>query len=148
MSELLAAAAVIAPFVSTAAISFAGAVADSARDRLADSAVERGRRLLGAALHRGSEEPPLTADDTEAVAAIEGLPLREREMLESAIGRWLADGGDLSAGSLVHSIGTVHSEYRSGDRIQATTHGPNSPAIGTVHTATFNFPGGPDGGTA
>lgn len=148
MSELLAAAAVIAPFVSAAATSFAGAVVDSARQALADSAVERGRRLLGAVLHRGSEDPPLTGDDADAATAIEGLPLREREMLESAIGRWLADGGDLSAGSLVHSIGVVHSEHRAGDRIQVTTHGPNSPAIGTVHTATFTFNGGPDGGTA
>ncbi|MBT2380777.1 hypothetical protein AMK21_30945 [Streptomyces sp. CB00316] len=147
MSELLAAAAVIAPFVSTAATSFAGAVVDAARDRLADSAVERGRRLLGAVLHRGSGDPPLTGEDAAAATAIEELPPREREILESAIGDWLTDGDDLSARSLTHSIRTVHSEYRAGDRTYVASYGENSPAIGHLGSATFHFHRGPDGGT-
>ncbi|MEU0161635.1 hypothetical protein ABZ154_23060 [Streptomyces sp. NPDC006261] len=148
MSELLAATAVIAPFVSAAATSLAGAVVDSARDRIADSAVERGRRLLGVVLHRGSGDPPLTGQDAAAATAIEELPRREREILESAIGEWLADGGDLSTRSLAHSIRTVHSEYRAGDRTYVASYGDSSPAIGHLGTATFHFNRGPDGGTA
>ncbi|MEV4874827.1 hypothetical protein [Streptomyces cyaneofuscatus] len=147
MSELLAAAAVITPFVSAAATSLAGAVVDSARDRIADSAVERGRRLLGTVLHRGSGDPPLTGQDAAAATAIEELPPREREILESAVGEWLAGGGDLSARSLTHSIRAVHSEYRAGDRTYVASYGENSPAIGHVGTATFHFNRGPDGGT-
>lgn len=148
MSELLAAAAVIAPFVSAAATSFAGAVIDSARDRIADSAVERGRVLLGAVLSRETGDPPLTERDDEATTAIARLQPREREILESAIGQWLAEGDDLSARSLSHSIRAVHSAYRAGDRTYVASHGDNSPAIGHLGSATFHFHRGPDGGTA
>ncbi|MFE3722586.1 hypothetical protein [Streptomyces cyaneofuscatus] len=148
MSELLAAAAVIAPFVSAAATSFAGAVVDAARDRIADSAVERGRVLLGAVLSRGTGDPPLTEQDDEAATAIARLQPQEREILESAIGQWLADGDDLSARSLTHSIRSVHSAYRAGDRTYVASYGDNSPAIGQVGSATFHFNRGPDGGTA
>ncbi|MFF2363819.1 hypothetical protein ACFVU0_14035 [Streptomyces sp. NPDC058122] len=135
MSELLAAAAVIAPFVSTAAASMAGALVDSAQTRLADGAVERGRQLLGRALHRGADELP-TEQDSDAVRAIEALSPDEREVLERVIGRWLSDGDDLSARSLESRIIAA---LPAGDQFHVATYGNNSPAIAKVATATFNF---------
>lgn len=144
MSELLTAAAVIAPFVSTAATSFAGAVVESAQTRLADSAVERGRVLLGRVLRRDAEDPPETEQDAAATTAIEGLSGEDREVLEGAIGEWLADGDDLSAESLRTHIRLAHRTYRSADRIQVTSHGDGSPAIGKLDTANFYFNPKPD----
>ncbi|MEI7032812.1 hypothetical protein [Streptomyces pratensis] len=146
MSELLAAAAVIAPFVSTAATSLAEAVVVQARDRLAGSAVERGRVLLGAVLDRGVDEPPRSESGAAAATAIEELPPTEREILEGAIGEWAAADDDLRAESLSRSIRAAHSGYQAGDRLYVTSYGPNSPAIGKVDKATFHFNRGPDGG--
>ncbi|MFJ5776302.1 hypothetical protein [Streptomyces sp. NPDC093094] len=143
MSDLLAAAAVIAPFVSSAAASLAGALVDSARTRLADSAVERGRQLLDKALHRGDDDPPPTGEDSEAVRAIEALSPADREVLESAIGRWLSDGGELSARSLEHRIVAARS---AGDRFHVSSHGDGSPAIGRLDSANFYFNARPDTG--
>jgi hypothetical protein len=139
MSELLTAAAFIAPFISTAATSFAGAVAQSAQTAVADSAVERGRVLLGRVLRRGADDPVPTEDDTAAATAIEELAPDDREILETAVGEWLADGDGLSADSLRRRIRVAHQEYHAGDRINVTTHGDGSPAIGKLDTATFNY---------
>ncbi|NWF30259.1 hypothetical protein HW130_29060 [Streptomyces sp. PKU-EA00015] len=146
MSELLTAAAVIVPFVSSAATSFAGAVVDSAQSRLADSAVERGRVLLGRVLHRGADDPPRTEQDAVAAATIEELSPDDREILEGAIGEWMTDGDDLSARSLRTQIEIAHREYHAGDRIQVTSHGDGSPAIGKLDTANFYFNPRPDQG--
>ncbi|MEW1629110.1 hypothetical protein [Streptomyces sp. NPDC089173] len=148
MSELLAAAAVIAPFVSTAAASMAGAVVDSARDRLADSAVEGGRRLLGAVLRRHDDDLDRAEEDVDAVSAIEQLSDQQRHILENAIGVWLAAGGELDARSLSRSIEDADRAHRAGDLTHVTSYGPNSPAIGRIDTATFTFhrdPGGEAG---
>ncbi|MEV6962196.1 hypothetical protein AB0M97_23995 [Streptomyces sp. NPDC051207] len=148
MSELLTAAAVIAPFVSTAATSFAGAVVQSAQTRLADSAVERGRVLLGRVLRRNEDDPPETEQDTAAAAAIARLSAQEREILEAAIGTWLTSGDDLSAQSLRRQIELAHRTTHSADRIEVTSHGDGSPAIGKLESATFYFnprPGRGDG---
>lgn len=136
MSELMTAAAVIAPFISTAATSFAGAVVQSAQTALADNAVERGRVLLGRVLRRDADDPPETGQDAAAATAIEELPPDEREMLETAVGEWLADGNDLSAESLHRHIRIAH---HAGDRIDVRTYGDGSPAIGRLDTATFNY---------
>ncbi|MEU0083332.1 hypothetical protein [Streptomyces sp. NPDC006274] len=146
MSELLTAAAVIAPFISTAAMSFAGAVAQSAQTAVADSAVERGRVLLGRVLRRGPDDPPPTEDDAAAAAAVEELAPDDREILETAVGEWLADGDDLSADSLRAHIRVAHQEYHAGDRINVTTYGDGSPAIGKLDTATFNYNPRPEQG--
>ncbi|MFD3972653.1 hypothetical protein [Streptomyces cyaneofuscatus] len=148
MSDLLAAAAVIAPFVSTAAAAMAGAVVDSARDRLADSAVEGGRRLLGAALRRHDDDLDRSEEDVDAVSAIEQLSQEQRQILENAIGTWLADGGELDAPSLSHSISAADRAYRAGDLTHVTSYGNNSPAIGRIESATFTFHREPGGGEA
>ncbi|MFI5901538.1 hypothetical protein [Streptomyces cyaneofuscatus] len=148
MSDLLAAAAVIAPFVSTAAASMAGAVIDSARDRLADSAVEGGRRLLGAALRLHDDDLDRSEENVDAVSAIEQLSQEQRQILENAIGTWLADGGELDAPSLSHSIRAADRAHRAGDLTHVTSYGNNSPAIGRIESATFTFhrePGGEAG---
>ncbi|MGN9790290.1 hypothetical protein ACWGH4_15210 [Streptomyces sp. NPDC054847] len=139
MSELLTAAAVIAPFVSTAATSFAGAVVDSAQTRLADSAVERGRVLLGRVLRRNPDDPPETEEDTVAATAIEQLSADDRQVLEEAIGTWLTTGKDLSAESLRSHIELARRTTHSADRIEVTSHGDGSPAIGKLETANFYF---------
>ena len=139
MSELMTAAAVIAPFISTAATSFAGAVVQSAQTAVADSAVERGRVLLGRVLRRGADDPPETEQDAAAATVIEELSPGDREILETAVGEWLADGDDLSAASLRTHIRIAHQEYHAGDRINVTTYGDGSPAIGKLDAATFNY---------
>jgi hypothetical protein len=139
MSELLTAAAVIAPFVSTAATSFAGAVVQSAQSRLADGAVERGRVLLGRVLRRNPDDPPCTEQDAAAATAVEQLSAEDRQILEAAIGTWLTTGNDLSAESLRSHIELAHRTTRSADRIEVTTHGDGSPAIGKMETANFYF---------
>jgi hypothetical protein len=135
----MTAAAVIAPFISTAATSFAGAVVQSAQTAVADSAVERGRVLLGRVLRRGADDPPPTEQDTEAATAIEELSADDREILETAVGEWLADRADLTSDALHRRIRTAHQEYHAGDRINVTTYGDGSPAIGRLDTATFNY---------
>ncbi|MEW2259783.1 hypothetical protein [Streptomyces sp. NPDC047869] len=134
MSDLLATAAVIAPFVSAAAASMADALVDSAQTRLADGAVERGRQLLDRALHRGADEQP-TEQDSDAVRAIEALSSDEREVLERVIGRWLSDGDDLSARSLERRIIQARP---AGNQFHVASYGNNSPAIGEVGTFNFN----------
>ncbi|MFF0201328.1 hypothetical protein [Streptomyces sp. NPDC005017] len=150
MSELLTAAAVIAPFVSAAATSMAGALVDSARTRLADSAVERGRQLLDRALRRtdddaapteGESDAALSEGDSDAVRAIEALSPADREVLETAIGRWLSDSGDLSARSLEREIIAARP---AGDQFHVSSHGDNSPAIGRLDSANFYFNARPD----
>jgi hypothetical protein len=101
--------------------------------------VERGRVLLGRVLRRGADDPVPTEDDTAAATAIEELAPDDREVLETAVGEWLADGDDLSADSLRTHIRVAHQEYHAGDRINVTTYGDGSPAIGRLDTATFNY---------
>lgn len=146
MSELMTAAAVIAPFISTAATSFAGAVVQSAQTAVADSAVERGRVLLGRVLRRGAGDPPETEEDAAAATAIGELSPDDREILETAVGEWLAGGHDLSEQSLRTRIRIAHQEYHAGDRINVTSYGDGSPAIGKLDTATFNYNPRPDQG--
>ncbi|WKV75554.1 hypothetical protein AW27_030945 [Streptomyces sp. PCS3-D2] len=143
MSELVATAAVIAPFVSAAAASMAHALVDSAQTRLADGAVERGRQLLDRALHRGDDQ--LTGRDSDAVRAIEALSRDERELLEGAIGRWLGDGTDLSARALERQISEAGPAAK---RFHVATYGNNSPAIGEAAEVTFTFNTAPDPGSA
>ncbi|QTE03080.1 hypothetical protein [Streptomyces cyanogenus] len=135
MSDLLATAAVIAPFVSAAAASMGDALVDSARTRLADGAVERGRQLLDRALHRGADEQP-TEQDSDAVRAIEALSPDEREVLERVIGRWLSDGDDLSARSLERRIIEARP---AGNQSHVATYGNNSPAFHKAEQVTFNY---------
>ncbi|WP_173264667.1 hypothetical protein [Streptomyces pacificus] len=135
MSDLLSTAAVIAPFISAAAASMAGALVDSAQTRLTDGVVERGRQLLDKALQRGADELP-TEQDSDAVRAIEALSPDEREVLERVIGQWLSDDNDLSAQSLMSRIIKARP---AGAQFHVATYGNNSQAIGEVAEATFNF---------
>ncbi|MEW2635158.1 hypothetical protein AB0903_26805 [Streptomyces sp. NPDC048389] len=146
MSELVTAAAVIAPFITSAATSFAGAVVQSAQTAVTDSAVERGRVLLGRVLRREPDDPPETEQDAAAATAIAELSAEDREVLDTAVGEWLAGRDDLSADSLREHIRIAHQKYHAGDRNSATSYGNNSPAIGRLDTATFNYGSQPEQG--
>ncbi|MBT2392114.1 hypothetical protein J7E87_22455 [Streptomyces sp. ISL-1] len=139
MSELVTAAAVIAPFISTAAASFTGAVVESAQTRIADSAVDRGQRFLARLLNRGADDPPQTPQETDAVAVIERLEGEDRKILAAAVGKWLVEEGDLSAEALSRHIERAHETYHSGDTFHVTSHGEGAAAIGKVHTANFTY---------
>lgn len=143
MSELVTAAAVIAPFISTAAASFTGAVIESAQTRIADSTVDRGQRFLARLLNRRAEVPPQTPQtpqETDAIAAIERLDGEDRQILAAAVGKWLDEEGDLSAEALSRHIERAHeTHHHSGDTFHVTSHGEGAPAIGEIHTANFTY---------
>ncbi|WP_406730289.1 hypothetical protein [Streptomyces sp. NBC_01794] len=147
MSDLLAAAAAVTPFVSAAAATFAGTLAQSAQNRLADSVVERGRALLGGLLRRQAEDSAYSPEEAAAVEAVANLTANDRLMLETAIGRWLADGS-LTGEALLTHVRRAMDSNAPGDIITVTSHGENSPAIGQITHADFHFGRSPDGGAA
>ncbi|TQK50118.1 hypothetical protein FBY35_0426 [Streptomyces sp. SLBN-118] len=145
MSDLLAAAAAVTPFLSAAAVGFAGTLAQSAQNRLADSAVERGRHLLGGLLRRQADNSAVSPEETAAVEAVAQLTEEDRLVLEAAIGRWLA-GGSLTGEALLTHVRRTMESNRPGDTITVTSHGENSPAIGQITHAEFHIGRRPDGG--
>lgn len=135
----MAAANDIVPYVSTAATSFAAGVVESARNRLADSVVERGRALLDRLLHPRPEDPPQGPRAHVAVTAVENLSTDDRLVLEAAVGEWMSAREDLSADTLRHRIRVAHDAYSSSDTYNVSSHGANSPAIGRISQATMTF---------
>ncbi|MEU9012682.1 hypothetical protein AB0D12_23535 [Streptomyces sp. NPDC048479] len=147
MSDLLAAAAAVTPFVTAAAASFAGTLAQSVQNRLADSAVERGRALLGGLLRRQADASAGSPEEAAAAEAVANLTAGDRLVLETAIGRWLAEG-PLTGEALLTHVRRAMESNRPGDTITVTSHGENSPAIGRITHADFHFGRRPDGGAA
>ncbi|MEE1931000.1 hypothetical protein V1J52_22945 [Streptomyces sp. TRM 70351] len=142
MSELLAASAALVPVISAAAAGFAGAVVESAQTQFADSAVLRGRALIGRLLSRRPEDPPQTPEDADAAARIRALPPEDRLLLETAVGEWLAAGSPRDGAALHERI----RDACSGDTYHVASHGPNSPAIGRIgEIGTMSFGAPPEG---
>ncbi|MCH0543415.1 hypothetical protein I3F58_28475 [Streptomyces sp. MUM 203J] len=135
MSELLNAANTIVPVITTAAAGFAGTVVQSAQNQAADSVVQRGRAFLGRLLERRPEDP--RDDETAgAVEQIRKLSKEDRRILESAIGKWLAeriDDPQADLHELIRHETETHGSpgYHPGS-ITVTAHGPRSAAIGYV----------------
>ncbi|MFD6285046.1 hypothetical protein [Streptomyces sp. NPDC060205] len=136
MSELMTAAGQLAPYLSAAAASMGTAVLVTVRDRLAESVVQDGRTFLDAVLGReGRQEGEAGAGDV--LARLSGA---EREVLEAAVGHWLA-GGDLSAPALEGWVAKTAALWPGGD-IHVTATGPHAVAVGRVQ-GDFNlsYPG-------
>ncbi|MFE4663608.1 hypothetical protein ACFRI7_02120 [Streptomyces sp. NPDC056716] len=148
MTEFMSLAAQLTPYLALAASSMGQAVLDSARTRVADSAVEQGRGFLMRALGRergGGPGEPGEGDvvgegqgEREADAEFAGLVSRlepaDRTALETAIGHWLLDpGGDLSQESLLGHLRHAAELARPGP-VTNTAHatGPGAIAIGQV----------------
>ncbi|MFE1796948.1 hypothetical protein ACFW9L_12355 [Streptomyces sp. NPDC059517] len=132
MSELMTAAGQLAPFLSAAAASMGTAVLVTARDRLAESVVQGGRTFLDAALGREGQQ----GGDTGAGGVVARLSGAEREVLEAAVGHWLA-GGDLSAPALEGWVAKA-AALRPGGGIHVTATGPHAVAVGQVQ-GDFNL---------
>ncbi|MFH8464735.1 hypothetical protein [Streptomyces sp. NPDC017991] len=138
MSELMTAAGQLAPFLSAAAASMGTAVLVTARDRLAESVVQGGRTFLDAALGRDAEQGG--EGERGGGAGVGGVLARlsgaEREVLEAAVGRWLA-GGDLSASALEGWVAKA-AALRPGGDIHVTATGRHAVAVGQVQ-GDFNL---------
>ncbi|MER5412848.1 hypothetical protein [Streptomyces virginiae] len=138
MSELLSAATVIASLISSAAAGFAAEVVITAQRRTAERVVDRGRLVLDRILRRHPGDPDTTAQEDAAVAAIEGLSADDRLILESAIGAWIGDRGNLSAAALEHRI-RLAGDDSSSDTFHVSTSGDNSPAVGQIKHGNVYF---------
>ncbi|MCW8097750.1 hypothetical protein [Streptomyces tauricus] len=135
MSELMTAAGQLAPFLSAAAASMGTAVLVTARDRLAESVVQGGRTFLDAVLRREGEQGG-DGDDRGASAVLARLSGAELEVLEAAVGHWLA-GDDLSASALEGWVAKA-AALRPGGDIHVTATGSHAVAVGRVQ-GDFNL---------
>ncbi|MGW9212915.1 hypothetical protein ACWGR4_38865 [Embleya sp. NPDC055664] len=136
MTELLAAAAQIVPYVTAAAATMGMQVLASTQEQIADDAAHRGRAFLGRLLPGRNRVPDRgTANVEPATRAIASLNERDREALELAIGTWL-DARDLSAPALTRCIEQAARSI-AGSGGGAHAYGPGAIAIervvGDVH---------------
>jgi len=142
MSELMAAATQIAPYVSGAAAAMGTQLLVTTQEQIAGGAVARGRAFLGRLTSgRGDDsEPTPSGPDAEATRAIAGLGPVDREALELAVGTWL-EGRDLGTPALVGCIERAAIRAASGG---VSAHGTGATAIGyvagDVHAGNRNGP--------
>ncbi|MFH8607452.1 hypothetical protein ACH4D5_08200 [Streptomyces sp. NPDC018029] len=137
MSELLAAADQIVPYVASAGV----AVITAAQADFAQNVLDRGKRLVRALLQR--EEGDVPPGNLEQAAALRSLSRPALEELADAIDAWLS-AGDLSAGSLRRHVAAV-ATARVGEHNSGTGHGRYAMGIGKLEgDLTINH-GSPDG---
>ncbi|MEN3584501.1 hypothetical protein AAH978_10150 [Streptomyces sp. ZYX-F-203] len=117
MSQLLAAAGMIAPVIAAAG----GAVLQSAQDRAADAVVLGARDVVRDVLDRGNSAPPGDAE-REAARQIGTLSEAELRELYRAVDAWLADPGQDLTG-LIRREAVGHNIHVEASGTHATTFG-------------------------
>ncbi|MFI0929831.1 hypothetical protein [Streptomyces sp. NPDC021012] len=152
MSELLTAAAGVAPVFAAAATTLGSAVAGAAVQRVADGTVATGEGFLRRLFRRDDGTDPVLdvaegeVDERRADELLSGLDLAERRLLAQALATWLGESG---AGTGALDPERLKELVRAAEA-PSTTHvaayGPHSMAVGRIgDNATFNLGGGQSG---